>query len=296
MSAVEGGYEVPHEILDWLRENVFNADVAFKDQREVFAAALQALPLAPGIARERVELGGVACEVLSAPDAAPERAIVYAHGGGYCIGSPAMGHALGSWLARALRAPWYGVDYRLAPEHRAPAAVEDVASVIDALAGREVVAVGDSAGAGAIVAALARGGRAVRAMALVSPWLDLASAIEPRPFEAPLSAAWVAKCARAYAGEAPGRRDVSPIDAAWSALAPALVVGASDDLVAGDARRLAARGEPGVVVHEYAGLWHDFALWAGAHRAADEAAREIAAHLARHAGWAVRDTGGTVTG
>ncbi|MFI5035516.1 MAG: alpha/beta hydrolase fold domain-containing protein [Acidimicrobiales bacterium] len=275
-------------ILDWLHVNVFDARVPREIQRANLAAALSALEPGEGIARDDVVLGGVPCGRLTPRDVVPGRAIVYAHGGGYCIGSPAMGHALGSALATALRAPWYGVDYRLAPEHPAPAALDDVGAVLAAMGDHEVVVVGDSSGAGALVAAMVRGAPAVRAAALLSPWLDLAAPLDESAPEPLLSVGWLRACASDYAGADLANPQVSPIDAPWASLPPTLLVGGGVDLVAGDARRVAAKGVDNVTVREFAGLGHDFALAAGASAAADQAARLMAEHLGRHAAWLVR--------
>lgn len=276
---------VQRAALHSLRRLVFNADVPWAKQRARFATAMLALRPGPGVARDEVDLGAVRCVRLTPAEVEPERAILYAHGGGYCIGSPAMGYALGAKLARELRATWFGVHYRLAPEHPAPAAVDDVAAVLGALAVREVVAIGDSAGAGALVAALSRGVGGVCAVVLVSPWLDLSAARDPTALEPLLSAAWLAACADAYAGSDQTSPEVSPIDARWEDLPPTLVVGASDDLLASDARRLRAKGVASVDVREFEGLWHDFALSVGSNGAADEAATLMVGHFARHAGW-----------
>ena len=266
-----------------LRDWIFAADVSFTDQRERLESVTGAGVLGPGVTSAETRVGGVACTALTSEDVVADRSIVYAHGGGYCIGSPSMGLALGSFLARALRATWYGVHYRLAPEHVAPAAVDDVAAVASALGG-VVVGVGDSAGGGALVAA-ARRGAPLRALVLISPWLDLAPDPARDEVHDPLlSIPWMEACARAYSVDV-ADPEVSPLGGDWSVLGPVLVVSAGQDLTAPDVARLMSHAPLNVACLDEPTLWHDYALLVGAIPAADAAASRMAEHLAGATGW-----------
>ena len=114
-----------------------------------------------------VLLGGVPALRLEPPDATGA-ALLYLHGGGYVIGSARSGAGLAAALARRTSAVAYSLDYRLAPEHPFPAAVQDGLAAYRALldAGHEperLVVAGDSAGGGLALALLAgrpRGGPA----------------------------------------------------------------------------------------------------------------------------------------
>ena len=284
---MDGSVESRRASLSTLRRLIFSSSVPWERQRTRFAAATSTTPVAPSVVREAVTIGPLSVETLTPPDAVRDRAIVYVHGGGYCIGSPAMGRALGSFLAVTLRATCYGLNYRLAPEHPAPAAVRDVSSLLAHLAGREVVGLADSAGAGALVAALLGGATSVGALALVSPWLD-----PLRPYDDALAArdpllsiGWLEACARAYARGPLDEALVAPLRASWTGLAPTVVVGTDDDLTAPDAATLAARELAGVTVRTWPGLWHDFALALGQLPEATEAAELIGEHLATAMGW-----------
>lgn len=266
-----------------LRRLIFSADVPLARQRARFAAAV-AGRAAPGVTREALVLGGVPVERWSPPGAHRDRTVLYVHGGGYCLGSPVMGRALASHLAVAWAAPVVAPHYRLAPEHPCPAAVEDVAAVLAALATRVVLALADSAGAGALLAATAARPGQLAAQVLVSPWLDLARQLAPdlAARDALVSPAWLAACARHYARE-PRDPLASPLRGPPRALPPTLVVGTDDDLVAPDAAALARW--PGVELHEWPGQWHDFALTPGASVAGAQARDAIVAFGSRVLGW-----------
>ncbi len=271
--------------LAGLRRLIFSPDVPLARQRVRFAAAVTGR-VAPGVARATLRLGGVPVERWTPPGAAPDRVIVYVHGGGYCLGSPAMGRELGSSLAVAWSASVVAPLYRLAPEHPCPAAVEDVAAVLGALAGPVVLGLADSAGAGALLAATAERPGALGAQVLVSPWLDLArdvsASADLAARDALVSPAWLAACARHYAPE-PRDPRASPLRGARRALVPTLVVGTDDDLLAPDAAALARW--PGVELREWPGQWHDFALTPSRSTAAAEARDVIAAFGTRVLGW-----------
>jgi acetyl esterase/lipase len=243
-------------------------------------------------------VGGVAGEWASprSPANANTRAtILYLHGGAYCIGSPATHRALTSRLAQATGLSVFAVDYRLAPEHPMPAAVEDAVSVYISLIERGPVFVaGDSAGGGlALATALAvqqRGVSAPAALVLFSPWVDLTTcAISDKApkGEAMLSVSWLRTCARHYlAGQDAAAPLASPIYGDLRGLPATLVQTGTDDLLHGEAVRV--HGElqtAGIAVRceIVPARWHVFQLHAGllpsANAAVDRAAAFIAANI-----------------
>jgi len=137
---------------------------------------------APDVQCERVNAGGVDAEWVCAPGAANDRFVLYLHGGGYVIGSVKTHRDLMARLSRAAKARVLGLNYRLAPEHPFPAAVDDAVAgykwllAQGAKPGRIAIA-GDSAGGGLAAATLV----AIRdaklptpaAGVLLSPWVDL---------------------------------------------------------------------------------------------------------------------------
>ncbi len=270
--------------LATLRRLVFDPHVPIAQQRRRLAVA-SALTRSTPVTRRADEIAGVVVERFVPPGALAGRAVLYVHGGGYCVGSPATAAGLVEALSGEWSAEVVAVQYRLAPEHPAPAARDDVARVLDA--GEWSVAVGDSAGAGALAAAIQAGARPPAALALLSPWLDLSRdwSREPGAEDDPvLQAGWLEQCAAAYAGG--DRRDpgVSPLFGEWSAMPPTIVVTGGRDLLAPDARAL--RGiAPAIEVLEVPSAWHGVALWAGRDALADAVVARVAATVAATLGW-----------
>jgi monoterpene epsilon-lactone hydrolase len=141
-----------------------------------------AVPPQPDVQREAISANGVPAQWLTAPGAAADRVVLYLHGGGYVLGSIKTHADLMGRISRAAQARVLALDYRLAPEHPFPAAVEDAVAGYRCLLENQfkpnrIVVAGDSAGGGLTVAALL----AIRDAALpvpaagvcMSPWVDL---------------------------------------------------------------------------------------------------------------------------
>ncbi|WIM09924.1 alpha/beta hydrolase [Enhydrobacter sp.] len=137
---------------------------------------------APDARCEKVDAGGVAAEWIMAPGCDPGRAVLYLHGGGYAIGSINTHRRLAYDISAASAAAILVIDYRLAPEHPFPAALDDATAAWRWLAqqgfpaGRLAIA-GDSAGGGLTIATLVnlrdrKLGLPACAVA-ISPWVDL---------------------------------------------------------------------------------------------------------------------------
>ena len=162
-------------------------------------------PPAHGMGTEEAVRGGVKGEWVRPAGAVTDdgrgAVILYLHGGCYCIGAPATHRALTSRLARATGLPVFAADYRLAPEHPYPAAVDDaIAAYRSLLENGPVVIAGDFAGGGLAVATALRARqlllRPPAALILFSPWVDLTMAtFSDRVTDGPvLSHAWLAAC------------------------------------------------------------------------------------------------------
>lgn len=245
-----------------------------------------------GTACSAAETGGVAGEWVRARGAGGPTTILYLHGGGYCTGAPRTHRAITGHFAAACRARVFAADYRLAPEHPYPAAVDDAVAACRGLleagtAPQDLVIAGDSAGGGLSVATALRlrelGQPLPRALVLFSPFVDLtlsAIGVEP-PGEVMLTRSWLRQCTEAYLGGRDAREPLaSPLLADLCGLPPTLIQVGGDELLLGDARRLHERLQlAGVRVRleEYPSRWHVFQANAGiladAGRAFESAAR-----------------------
>ena len=130
-----------------------------QELRASMAAAFSAFPSAGQVKCEPVNADGVKAEWISAHDAAPDRVILYLHGGGYVMGSIDTHRELVARLSKAAHARGLAFDYRLAPENPFPAAVDDSITAYRWLLAQgykpeRIVVAGDSAGGGLAVATL----------------------------------------------------------------------------------------------------------------------------------------------
>jgi len=174
-----------HRIVELVRARQIpdGVELPIATLRSGMVAATTTLPLPEGVATEPVDAGGVPAEWV-VPEGTDDNAVVlYLHGGGYCIGSIETHRNIAALIARAAGIRALLIEYRLAPEHPYPAAIDDAVAAYEWLlstgidAARVAVA-GDSAGGGlsaALLIALRDRGRPLPACgALISPWTDLA--------------------------------------------------------------------------------------------------------------------------
>ncbi len=263
-------------------------------QRRRLDRVFQASPVPRGTTVRRTIIGGVPAEVVTAGQADPERTVLHFHGGGYCVGSALLARGWAAQLSAQADCQVILPGYRLAPEHRYPAALHDAHQILNALTGPDspagIVVSGDSAGGGLALALLLGlrdrdGGCALPAgCILLSPWLDLGRDRRGRPDlvrrDVLLSPGWLAACARAYTDPANWADPaVSPLHAAHRGLPPLLIQAGDDELLAPDAAALAAAASAAGVDVSYTrwpGMWHDFTLQPGMLAAADSALAQAA--------------------
>ena len=275
-----------------------------------------------GYLQTALELGGALEEVASVEDVVIPRAgdggrvparayrpqtcddpagcIVWAHGGGWCLGDVEGFDRVCRSLANAACANVLSVEYRLAPEHRHPAGLDDVATAIAWARGAgaeqlgfdpaRVAAGGDSAGGNLVAVAVRRargdGLAPLRAQLLVYPATDAAGETGSYATFADgpmLTAAEMRACWATYLGDAadPADPDVSPLRAADLSGLPAtlVIVAGHDPLVddgAGYAKRLEEAGVD-VTLARYEDMVHGFLRWGGAVERAGEAVKQLAA-------------------
>ncbi len=249
-------------------------------------------PLPRGTTVTEQAIGGVRAEVVSSGGADQRPAVIHFHGGGYCVGSAREARLWAAHLSSRAGCRVVLPEYRLAPEHPYPAALQDARAVMTALSGQvkpdQVVVSGDSAGGGLALALVLRmrdeGQRLPAGCVLLSPWLDLGRDRRAVPGLARrdvlLSPGWLDSCARAYAGpSAWTEHAVSPLHAAHSGLPPLLIQAGTDELLAPDAESLAASASAAgvdVTYTRWPRMWHDFALQPGLLAAADSALAQAA--------------------
>jgi epsilon-lactone hydrolase len=187
----------------------------------------------------------------------PRQTIYYLHGGAYVACSPETHRAFTSALSRAANASVFALDYRLAPEHRFPAAVEDAVAgyrwLLDqGVDPQEIVIGGDSAGGGLTLATLIAlrdaGEQLPRAAFVISPWTDLACAgrsLDANDERDPMFyGAGVRWMAPVYLGGASPRDPLaSPIYADLSKLPPLLIHVSDNEVLLDDSTRLADRAK-----------------------------------------------------
>lgn len=264
-------------------------------KRRVVEGIAGASKVPAGVASERDSLAGVPVERLTPRNARPDAAILFLHGGGYASGSARGYRGLGGALAAAAGLQIVVADYRLAPEHPFPAALDDALDVYRALLDQfETIAVaGDSAGGG-LTLALAQRIRdmslpAPTALGLICPWLDLAidqAASRPPANDPLIIPAITAEWCTFYAGNHDAREPgISPIYGNLTALPPILMHSAGDDPLAVDAdkleRELAHQSSDGLLIHRrFTKRWHDFHLQVGFLADADDAVASFGAQLA----------------
>jgi epsilon-lactone hydrolase len=271
---------------------VLDPALAWEVQRSRFDQVMRTSLMPRGTSVTASMLDGVPAEVVTAATARPGRTVVHFHGGGYCLGSARM---MRTWAARlSARAGCRVVvpEYRLAPAHAYPAALDDARAALNALLTEadpaSIVFSGDSAGGGlalALILAMRDAGDPLPAgCILMSPWLDLTIDRRARPAlvrkDLLLSPPWLEACAAAYADPSqwPDPK-VSPLRAGHQGLPPLLIQAASDDLLAPDAELLATSASAAgtdVTYTRWPRMWHDFALLPGLVAAADSALSQSA--------------------
>ena len=260
-----------------------------------------AYPKPADISWEPVDAAGVPAEWVIPDDCVAGRAVVYLHGGGYATGTLDSSRALSCHLARATRARVLAVDYRLAPEHPFPAAVEDALAAYRFVrsaghAPGELALCGDSSGGGLALASLVAlrdlGEPMPAAGVCLSPWTDLTlsgESIQANAATDPMvSATTLALMADAYLGELDRRSPTaSPLFADLAGLPPLLVQVGAGELLLDDSKRLAERAQAAgvdVTLERWDDVFHVWHAFADLLPEARDAIAAIGAYLDRRLG------------
>ena len=284
--------------LQALIKPVFSPRFSIRFQRRCLGGLARLSVPVPRAARATpATVGGIPGEWLSAKAAVTETApatILYLHGGAYCIGSPRTHRSLTTRLSLASGLPVFALDYRLAPEHPFPAALDDALAAYRALRAKGPVIVGgDSAGGGlalALAMALRDAGDPMPAsLLLLSPLGDAVlpdPLAPPPPGEAMLSVAWAEACVAVYRGpHSAAEPGISPLRGDLRGLPHTLIQVGTDELLHDQAlaleTALQAAGVPArleVTQHR----WHVFQLHGGVLKSADEAITRLASFAHAH--------------
>lgn len=246
-------------------------------------------------------LGGVPTEWVENIHSGVQGYMLYLHGGAYVIGSPQSHRNLTANLAKRCCLRVAAIDYRLAPEHPFPGAVNDAVAAYRGLLelgveAQDIVIAGDSAGGGLTLAcALAirdAGLPMPSSLVVLSPWADLSNASESMrsnaDTEVMLSLAGTNNYAKLYLNGADPRTPLaSPLYADLAGLPPTLIQVADIEVLYNDATRYAeASKRAGVetVLQVSPNLWHVWQLYAGQMPEADAAIWRISHFVGEHLG------------
>lgn len=238
--------------------------------RACYSRFLGQFPAPEDVRFEPVQADGVPVEWMTPAEAAAARTVLYLHGGGYLIGSPIDYREMAPRIARAAQARVLAVDYRLAPEHPHPAAVDDAVTAYRWLLANggtpeQTVIAGDSAGGGLTVATLValrdQGVPLPAAGVCISPWVDMEAAgasVERNAEADPLvKKELLLTMAQGYLqGQDPRTPLASPLYADLGGLPPLLIQVGSIETLLDDAVRLTERAKA-------AGVDVTFETWEG---------------------------------
>ena len=274
---------------------------SLEETRAGFEQLGNMFPLAADVKIEAVDAGGVPAEWVRVPQSREECVILYVHGGGYVIGSLATHRSLVSRLARAAQARSLSVDYRLAPEHPFPAAVEDATAAYRWLLGSgveasRVVIAGDSAGGGLTLAALLAlrdaGDPLPGAGVCLSPWTDLegtGASAQPGGADDPLlDLEGLREMGRHYLAKGDPRHPrAAPLYGDYAGVPPLLIQVGTRELLLDDARRVADKARAAgvdVELEEWEGLIHVWQMFGDGIPEAVEAVSKIGEFVRKRAG------------
>jgi acetyl esterase/lipase len=284
-----------------LRQAALPADSDVDEQRRLFRAAASAQPLPADVTVTPGELGGVPVAEITLAGIDARHVVLYFHGGVYVISDAFLAAGLASEVGRRTDAKVISVDYRLAPEHPYPAAVEDALAAYEALldsgvAASDIVFAGESAGGGLAVATMVNArdhGLPLPAAAYVmSPYVDLTlsgTSMETKHEVDPLLSRELLepRVADYVQGQDASLGLISPVFADLSGLPPLIIQAGSHEVLLDDAVRLAGRAASAdveVTLEITPGVPHVFQGFAAmldeGGAALDRAGQLLSAHLA----------------
>jgi monoterpene epsilon-lactone hydrolase len=292
-AVLRGSFKIPSGLplpLNFLRGAMELSSGLFQTRSDVYV--------------ERLSLGGVPAEQLSLKSSlydvtGSSYALLHFHGGVFFAGSAGTHRALGSEIAARSGATVYMLDYRLAPKHRYPAALDDCLAAYQALLAKgylphQIILGGDSAGGSLVLAllvALRDQNIALPAAALlISPFVDMTlcgDSFKKNALRDPMLTREILKRgAEAYRGDIQSAdARISPVFADLTGLPPMLIQVGSEEILLDDSLQLAKRAErSGIAVdcHVYSGMWHNFQMFNALLQTSNDALDEIAHYIKSH--------------
>jgi acetyl esterase/lipase len=286
-----------------LRQGGLDTSADVPTLRAAFSELMARVPVAPDVQQSPVEIGGVAGVEVTVQGNEAENVILYFHGGVYVIGYAAATVPLVGDLVRRTGTKAITLEYRLAPEHPYPAAVEDaraayVGLLAQGIAPGQIALAGESAGGGLAVAlllALREAGVPLPSCAyLMSPYADLTLSGETLTAKQEVDPLLTPEGLRARVPDYVGGADaadplISPIFGELRDLPPLLIQVGSHEVLLSDALRLAARAaisDVPVTLEVTPGVPHVFQAYAAlldeAGAALDRAAGFVKTHSSVH--------------
>jgi acetyl esterase/lipase len=284
-----------------LRKSAFPVGSDVDEQRRLLREAVSAQPLPADVTVTKASLGGVPTAEITIDGIEPRHVVLYFHGGVYVIGDAFLAADLASQVGRRTKAKVISVDYRLAPEHPYPAAVDDALAAYEALLENgidpsDIAFAGESAGGGLAIATLVNArdhGLPLPAAAFVmSPYVDLTLAGTTMETKREVDPLFTRELIQARVNDYTAGQDaaldlISPIFADLSGLPPLIIQAGSHELLLDDAVRLAqqaASADVEVTLDIVPGVPHVFQAYhsfldEGA-AALDRAGQLLSAHLA----------------
>jgi acetyl esterase/lipase len=239
-------------LMSFLRKQPSMSSATVAERRAAYDRAERAFALPVGATIRPWERNGLIGELVEPEHPVDGRTILYLHGGGYVIGSPRSHRHLAAAIAIAASANVLLLDYRLAPEHPFPAAVDDAVAayrlLLQDIGSQRLAVVGDSAGGGltvaTLVAALSAGDAMPAAAVCLSPWVDLTCntiAASAATISDPLvKTEDIVAYASSYLGANPATHPLaSPRFADLRGLPPMLIHASTSEMLASDSLGLA---------------------------------------------------------
>jgi monoterpene epsilon-lactone hydrolase len=287
------------EILKLLESAPDRSGLPFSERRAEFERETSQLPVAQDVSFESLQVNDIPAEWVIPRGAAENSSILYLHGGGYTIGSIKTHRSMVSYLSKAAGMRALLIEYRLAPEHPFPAAVEDSVAAYRWLlkAGfdpAKIAIAGDSAGGGLTVATMVKlrdEGEPLPAVAVcLSPWVDMEgigesmntrAEVDPIVEREPLL-----EMAEAYLGGADPRTPLAaPLYADLKGLPPMLIQVGTAEILLDDSTRLAEQAKKAgvdVTLEPWEDMIHIWQFFASMVPEGRDAVDRIASFIHKH--------------